>query len=142
MNDIDIALREFWGSFKQINGNAVPAFLEGYALTGLDERGNPRRPDFPFITYPVVRTDWGEPTVANSHIWARHPQQPGFRGTVNHIAEQVANAILPNGIIIVLDNLDFIKLSRSNPFINYLDEPEDPAIVRTIVHYQIQIFKA
>jgi hypothetical protein len=54
-------------------------------------------------------------------------------GLVDDVLRQVGERIPEGGVTLDCGEDGGLWLMRSNPFIQYLDEPDDPAIVRGII---------
>ena len=137
-------MSQFFGSFVDVSRTPhlkINAFQEGYAIIR-DAQGRPVPPPFPYITFPIIRPDFGSQTIATASIWDRRPSMPGFFGLVDDVLRQVQEKIPHEGIILKLDSGDGLISLHRNPgnFINYMDDPDDQLITRGIVSLVIASF--
>ena len=141
MNDLDLALMEFWGSFEdrtRIPVVRLPAFA-GHAFVR-DAQGQAVPPPFPYITYQLTLPDFGGQQLMQASIWDRRLGMPGFRGLTNHIAEQVRERIPHAGVRLPVEG-GFIWLQRANNnFIDYpaWPDPDDALIVRCMINLAVR----
>jgi len=137
MRDLREALSEFWGGFES-KGHPVPAFVRGYVVFR-DKTGRIKKsPAFPYITYEVARPGFGDFTVCTASILDRNIDNPGFMGLVDDILAQIAEKIPESGALLDVEG-GFIKLSRANPFIDYVDDP-DIRVVKGVVRYVVRSY--
>ena len=137
MRNIRTAFADFWGGFMNRSlllplPVKIPAYQEGYAITR-DIHGRPIPPEFPYITYPITRPSFSEFTITSASIWDRNSSNPGFFGLIDDVLAQAAERIPENGTILDVGRDGVIVIYRSNPFIDYLDNPDDQAITRGII---------
>ena len=136
MNELKIALANFWGALENIPGQEpklIPALEDG-----LVPEGQP----FPYITYPVIRTGFGGQAILTVSVWDKDLANPGFQGRVDHVLGQISERVTEEGTVITLgNNRGIVWLNRNGAnFISYMDDPGDKFIVRGIVHLQIKAF--
>ncbi|MCL2816123.1 MAG: hypothetical protein FWD23_16135, partial [Oscillospiraceae bacterium] len=134
MKNISTAFHELWSGFYNRSSLLpdpvlIPAYQSGYAISR-DSQGRPVAPPFPYITYEIVRPSFSDFTIATANIWDKDPQNPGFFGLVDDVLAQAAEKIPEEGIILDVGADGTIAIYRSNPFIDYLDDPDDQAITR------------
>lgn len=144
MNQLRLTISEFWGGFKNIDGSPIVAFQSGYAwVMGKDARDNdaPVAPPFPYITYDLVRPDFGATTLTQASIWNRR-QQPGHFGLVDFVLTQIQERIPHEGLLLQMDDgSGLVHLSRgAGNFIIYMGDPDDKLITRGIINLQITNF--
>ena len=151
MTEIRNALAAFWGGFVDRGGippanRPVPAWQEDYVP---HESAN----IWPRITYPIIRPDALGSTIISASVWNREPLGVVHRGMfalVDDILRQAAEKIPPGGVLLQWDEeRDYIGqiitfggalwLQRSNPFTDYLADPDDPLITRGIIRVIISI---
>lgn len=148
MRNIRVAFAEFWGGFYNRSSllpfpAPIPAYQAGYAITR-DAQGRPIAPAFPYITYQLALPGFMDGTIITANVWDKNPSNPGFMGLVDDVLTQIGEAIptkykrLREGVILDCGDEGKIWLLRSNPFIDFLDDPEDQAISRGIVHVVIK----
>jgi hypothetical protein len=125
MKDIREALAGFWGGF------GLPAHPAGFV---------PRGENFPYITYDVLKPGHMDSGVLTVNVWDRCTANCGWFGNVDEIAERIAEAIpAVSGVVLHAENVK-IWLYRANPFIRFLDEPGDKAVVRAIIRVIVKVF--
>ena len=132
MNEIRLAFMEFFGSFiNPRNGQLIPAWQDGFQDPAV----------WPRITYEIVRTPFSATnndfTIASASIWDRNTANIGFFAVVDDVLRQVAEKVSEEGTILQLGSAGAVQLHRSNPFIQYLDDPDDRAIMRGIFRLAI-----
>ena len=128
MHRIRLAFSEFWAGFVDRSSfphRPIEAWPEGYV---------PRNAPFPRITYQIGMPYMLESTILSASVWDRR-QQTGFFGLVDDVLEQIGEAVPPGGIQI---GGGALWIMRSNPFIAYLDDPDDPLITRGIVRFTVR----
>ena len=136
MNELKVALANFWGAFENIPGQEpkfIPAFEDGQV---------PEEQPFPYITYPVIRTGFGGQTILIVSVWDKDLANPGFQGRVDYLLSQISERIAEEGAVITLNNnRGIVWLSRNGSnFISYMDDPDDKFIVRGLVRLQFKAF--
>jgi len=145
MKAIRATYQEFWSSF--LNRSTllpspapIAAYQEGYAVT-VDEKGKPKPPEFPYITYQVTRPAFGEFALATASIWNRDAQNPGNFKLVDDVLEQAEEKI-PEGGLVLETGTDGggMWILRSNPFIDCIGDPDDQAITRGIIRYIVKMY--
>jgi len=144
MKDIRNSLNTFWNSFLNRNSTLpepipVKAFQTGFAVT-TDEKGKPKAPDFPYITFELIRPDLLDFTVTSANVWCRKESSPAAYGLLDDILQQITEKIPSGGHLLDVNEKGKIWILRSNPFIQYMDEPDNQTIVRGIVRYIINIY--
>jgi hypothetical protein len=128
MNNLLLALQAFWGGFVNgQTGEPIPAYLETFELRDLP---------FPRITFEVVRSPALERTIISASVWNRSPRI-GFIGLTNDVVEQIGSKIPHGGVKLNVLNNNSVWLYRSNPFIQYLSEPNDTLVTRAVVRVEI-----
>jgi len=130
-NDLEIALRQFWGQFTTAQGQLIPAFLEGYA---------PTQATFPYITFTVQRNSWNSETITIANIWTEFggiipPTGVGITGTLNHITTQLEVKVQEGiGSRIEVGESGFLWLKRNGSFIQLFPrDPDNQRLVRGVV---------
>ena len=134
INDLDIALMEFFGSFEdrtRVPALRLPAFA-GFAMVR-DTAGNSVPATPPFITYPIVRPRFRGQTPVRVSVFDRRLGMPNFRGLTNMIAEQLEERVLEGGMVLSFGDSGLIRLDRAGP--NFIEpipfpDPDAPFIVR------------
>ena len=128
MRDIREVYAAFWGGFLNgFNQQLIPAWQEGYVPRDVFSSAYPR------ITYQLSRPDFLGQTILSASIWDRRPH-PQFFTLVDDVLRQAAEKIPhPGGLILPLGDGGNLWIMRSNPFVDYLDEPDDKAIARGII---------
>jgi hypothetical protein len=145
MNNIRTALASFWGDFNVSDARypgltKLPAYQAGYVKT-IDVQGKPVTPNPPYITYELSRPSFADFTITTANVWDRDEQFPGFMGLVDDVLRQVGERIPEGGITLDCGDDGGIWLLRnSGVFISYLDDPDDPAIVRGIIRVILKGF--
>lgn len=143
MKDLREAFAEFWGGFYDRRQDLpcpspIPAFMRGYAVFRGPEGKITKNPVFPYITYELARPSFGEFTVCTAQIWDRNTDNPGFTGLVDDVLAQIAEKLPEEGVLLEAEN-GFVKLSRANPFMDYMNDP-DIKVVRGVVRYGLRGF--
>ena len=141
MKEIRDALHAFWSGFYDRRSTLpapvpIPAYQSGYAVA--EKSGKPVEPPFPYITFEVARPETLDFTVTTANIWDRNPNNPGWHGLVDDVLAQVSEKIPMSGTNVRVGKVGVLTLYRSNPFIHYLNDPDDQAIVRGIVRVIIK----
>jgi len=140
MNDVRNILHGFWSDFKNpLNSQFLMAFQNGYAIVR-DSQGRPERPLFPYITYDLELPDTLDFTISSASVWDRRPSSPGFFGVVDDVLRQARERIPTQGIVLDIQDGQAVWIYRSNPFIQYLDDPDDQAIMRGIVRVTVRYY--
>jgi len=144
MKNIRSAFHEFWNGFYNRSSLMpepvhIPAFQSGYAVFR-DIKGKlSTMPQFPYITYDIVRPGFLDFTVAAANIWDRNTSNPGFFGLVDDVLAQAAEKIPEGGTLLDVGEDGKLWIFRNNPFVDYLSESAegtvitDPAITRGII---------
>ena len=93
----------------------IPAYQAGYVVNGFNEKGNPVRPQFPYITYEIVLPAFLRFSVVTATIWDKSVETPGFHGIIDDVLRQAQKRIPNDGIFLMLDNeTGMIWLQRNN----------------------------
>lgn len=105
-----LELSRFWFQFWKQFGTAYP------------EGNVPENTTFPFITYPVARTPWGDRTIIGINIY---DQSTSF-SRLRELGLAIENAIPQSGVTYELENgKGTITLFRGNPFIQSRSLPDE-----------------
>lgn len=133
INDIQIALTNFWGQFTH-NPNAprpLPVFRES-RVPNVNGQPHP----MPYLTYELTRGSWQSTYLTEINIWTRSNDITN-NGTANHILTQIADAI-PEGVgtMIKVGN-GFMWLKRATNFSQEITDPDDRAIIRYLVTVEV-----
>ncbi|MCL2816378.1 MAG: hypothetical protein FWD23_17425 [Oscillospiraceae bacterium] len=148
MKNISTAFHELWSGFLNRSSLlpapvSIPAFREG-AVAVRDAQGKPAVPDFPYITYAIVRPDFMDFTIATANVWDKNTANPGMYDLIDDVFAQVAERIPHGGVVLDVGEDGMLWFLRSNPFFGYLSESEegstqtDPTISRGIVRYIVK----
>ena len=151
MRAVREAYADFWSQFLDRTTSPqrhLPAFSSGQVVIR-DAQGRPISQEawppgsFPYLTYELIMTQFGQPTIVSVNIWDRPPAQAQNPfGRVDDVLEQVRDAIPEGGILIDVGDEGTLYMRRSTPFISYLDDPDDPQITRAIVRVVISSYIA
>jgi hypothetical protein len=129
MNNMRKIFADFWGGFTDNQTDLlIPAYQEGYA---------PRDAPFPRITYEVVRPDFADFSIVSASVWDKR-QQIGFFGLVDDVLRQAAEKIPEEGVVLSANEEGAVWLLRNNPFISYLDDPDDQSVMRGVIRVMIK----
>lgn len=128
-------LHNFWSGFSDLNNEPIPAYQMGYAFVK-DTKGNPKPAPFPYITYDIIKPNFSQNTAYTADVWDK-PYVVGNFALLDHVLEQISEKIPPDGAL-----LNGIWLKR-NPatFISYLNDPNQPLIVRGVINLVLQNFR-
>ena len=145
MNNLDIALLDFWGGFFD-NTRSPPLRLPAFAGHAFirNPQGQAVPPPFPYITYQLAEPDFRGTIPGIASVWDRRLGMPNFRGLTNHVAEQIKEAIPADaGRILRLEN-GTVNIERQPNFLVYPDwpDPDDPLIVRLMINFALTNFVA
>lgn len=132
MKSINRELKQFRGSFTDMENKPIPAYKSGYAFIR-DDKGRPTPAPFPYITYDVVSPNFRENAALTADIWDKN-HIPGDFTLIDRVLEQVREKIPAEGVL-----LGNIWLKR-NPatFTAYMSDPDDQLITRGIINLILQ----
>lgn len=111
------ALHKFYSSF------GIPAFEQNSVPQGKD------KPEFPYLTYDVVTSGFGDVTALTLNLWYRSYSWLG----VEEKAEEISAALGRGGKIITCDD-GAIWLRRGSPFAQSMGDPDDELIKRKYIN--------
>ena len=144
MRSVREAYEAFWNSFLDRSvtpHRPIQAYMSGYAVTR-DAQGRPAPTmSFPYITFDLVRPSFADFTIATASIWDQVPANVALQNQfrrVDDVLSQVAEAVPEGGAILSIGKEGGMILYRSNPFIDFLSEPDDPSISRGIIRLIIK----
>jgi len=142
MKNIREAYQTFWSQFvdnSHTPPRPIPAFAAG-TVVFRDATGKPiSSPQFPYVTFEIVRTPFAESTISSASIWDSPPLQvQNIYARIDDVLEQAAKAIPEEGVAIRTGDSGGIIIYRSTPFIDYMDEPSNTAIARGIIRIIIK----
>lgn len=119
------ALNDFWSSF------GLPAYDEASVPTG------DNAPEFPYITYQVVESDFGEPVAMAASVWYRSTSWTD----ANAKAEQIGKKISRGGILVPYTG-GALWIRRGNPFSQSMGDPSDDQIKRKYINITAEFISA
>ena len=128
MNDMRNAYAEFWSGFLDRSGlphKPIPAWQEGYVP-------HRHKDAWPRITYQIALPAFMGSAILAASIWDRRTAEIGYFGLVDDVLEQAREKISESGELLIWGG-GALWIMRSEPFIDYLDDPDDQAVTRGII---------
>jgi hypothetical protein len=132
-NEMDRALKNFFGSFENITPRGVvvqpspiPVYRRGYA-TVKDAQNRWTTAPFPFIEYEVVEQAFQGQQLMSATIWNRVPGKRGHFDLVHSVMGQFKRRLSPGGLILPVGDsgsivMAFDRVRRRPP------DPHDPNV--------------
>lgn len=102
------AIHNFWSSFS------LPAYDENSVPTG------DNKPDFPYITYDVVVSDFGESVAMSASVW----YYGSSWAEISAKMDEISAAISRGGVQVPCDN-GTVWIRRGSPFAQRMSDPND-----------------
>ena len=103
---------------------AIDTFWNGFSIPAYDERTVPDDAEMPYITYESGISQIDETILLNASLWYRTTSWQG----ISQKAKDISNSI-GGGTGIGYTN-GRLWITRSSPFAQRMDEPNDPAVRR------------
>ena len=141
MKELRLTMHQFFSSFENLHNtdpSPISAYPEGYAVMRNDV-GDPTNPPMPYITYPLVKQEFGTQSYITANIWNRVSGNPGHFELVDHVLGQFRERFSGGRIVLQLgDGRGGIVLQLNR--IGYMDDPDDQDITRGIMQMVIKDF--
>lgn len=117
----EAAIYQFWSGF------GLPAYEENSVPTGDDA------PDFPYITYSVVTSEFDRPVSLSASLWYRSTSW-----SVNNAkTQEISTAIGRGGKMLRVDD-GVLWIKRGSPFAQSMGDPSDDMIKRKYINIEAE----